>query len=276
MFFAFFFQVVLLAFLHRFQYAAAADLVIKSDFDAWVGVEDNGVLKAWNVYLGQAEWNDNPGFLRDDGALIALARDAFKRMRDQAEQDGVNNKPNALSVMIFDKKAYMSSSITRRFKTNNQQGNFSPGDLLALVKQPLFEQTTLDGPTPAYSRSYTLATLDQCLHANQNLEDHEAICGEPIALHLFWAGAGFQPDNRQNGLRGQPVKMVTWGRRPDGTEGVFRPCTGGRTVPNSMGCTQLLQFVGIPFITSGNPGTYNPPDRASAATICVSKDDGSD
>ncbi|KAL9616865.1 MAG: hypothetical protein Q9160_008321 [Pyrenula sp. 1 TL-2023] len=266
------FKVTLSTLLFLLQFAAAVDLVIKRDYEASAFFHDNGKNKGWNVYLGEAKWNNDPGFLTDDGALIALARDAFKRMRDQARDDNVPNPPNALAVMIYGRTAFMASSISKADKGQD----YRPGDLLSLVKQPLYEQDTLNGPTPAFDKSYTLSVLGQCLRNDQDKDnDHEMICGEPMALHLFWERAGLPGQTRKNGLKGQPVKMVTWGTK-DGREFVFAPCTGGRIMPDSLGCRDLLNYLSIPFVSSGTPGTYPPPDEARAPTLCVDKDEQSD
>ncbi|KAL9625648.1 MAG: hypothetical protein Q9160_000361 [Pyrenula sp. 1 TL-2023] len=251
----------------------AVDIVIKRDPEA-ATAQSREV--GFNLYIGQATWNNDPGFLTNDGAFIAFARDAFNRMRTQANanNDNIPNPPSAVTVLIVDKKAYISSSITK----TQRGGDYKPGALLKLFRQPLYEQDTLDGPTPPFGKSQVLSTLHQCLEEaqkqNSGATDHQLFCGEPVAIDQYFNDAGLPGHNQRDGMSNIKARIVTWGVDKNNNQYVFRPCRGGRDdAPNSIGCDRLVAFLDLPVVTQGTPSnTFPAPDTARAGSLCI--DDG--
>ena len=253
------------------QLVAAVPLVLERDPEARIAGENRN---GFNVYIGTATWNTPDDFYTHDPLFAALARDAFKIMRNTAQADGVQNPPNAITVLLVENKAYISTSVTNVLPGTSQL----PGDLLKMFQRPLYSQEGLGGPTPDFGKSTVLEVLGQCLKnvqtGNPQAEQHEMFCGEPIALEQFFNDKNPKPPggDHAGGFRGVHARVITWGIFNNGQEGVFDPCTGGRdSSPNSIGCNQLVNFLALPVVRGPQTptSTYPQPDSASGATLCL-------
>ncbi|KAL9622612.1 MAG: hypothetical protein Q9160_003109 [Pyrenula sp. 1 TL-2023] len=280
-------RATLAIFLLLSQFAAAVDLVLQRDPQAATVIQSGTRRLGWNIYLGTAEWDRDPGFLTDDGAFIALAQAAYKKMKEQAARDNVRDPPRTVTTLYsaVEKKAYFASSVKKTSRPRGSPGQpapadppYLPGDLIKLFVRPLWSQSTLEDPGPARERSLVLSTLQQCLEEEQRqnpgADEHEGFCAEPLALEQYFNRMQPPSGNERNGLANSNARLVAWSL-VGGQEGVNPPCAGQRpSSPNAIGCMHLVNFLNLDFVQAGTPADSFPePDRASAATICLNKND---
>ncbi|KAL9110728.1 MAG: hypothetical protein Q9227_004720 [Pyrenula ochraceoflavens] len=261
---------VILALCLSLPFASAVDLVLARDPAAMQLVNDQ---EGYNIYLGYAEWKEDPG-LDDYGRMAALAKDAYNTMVIEANADGLDNIPNAVTALYIGDEAFFASSVTKRNPDDSlvQRVPFDPARLLSAIRRPLIGPPNDPGDQPPvnYANSFILDILAQTIAANAGSTDHDSFCAEPFAIAQFLNARS--ADDSLGGswndfFKGKLARIATW--TSDGK--VVSPCQGQRSGTQSIGCERLVTFIGLDYVPTDTApvSIYEKPAYARADNLCM-------